>query len=249
MSDTIKLDINEDQSFAPEQFFNQQWKLYQKVLNNNYMGHQEIYNILHELLVNHFPKPFKMLDLGCGDASFTSQALLNTNIVSYLGIDLSVTALEIAKQNMAIMDCETNFIPADFSESVSELAQNQQNKFDAILISFALHHLQLEQKDSFIANLKNLLTSNGIFILIDIVRQETEERESYINRYLEGVQEYWSLLSPEEYWMVENHISSSDFPETQQTLQQISDKYGFSKLECLYSDRTDTTKLLCFYSA
>ena len=58
------------------------------------MGHREIYGVLHELLVSYFQKPFKMLDLGCGDASFTAQVLLDTNIVSYQGVDLSIgTAL------------------------------------------------------------------------------------------------------------------------------------------------------------
>ncbi|GAX43105.1 hypothetical protein NIES4075_41170 [Tolypothrix sp. NIES-4075] len=73
------------------------------------------------------------------------------------------------------------------------------------------------------SQLKSLLAPGGIFILIDVVREE-EDRESCLKHYLEGVQKYWSLLTPQEYSMVENHISSSDFPETQQTLQEISQK-------------------------
>ena len=84
---------NEKNSSDPSnEFFNEQWELYQKVLSNNYMGHREIYNVLHEFLVNYYNKPFKMLDLGCGDASFSSQALLDTKINSYCGIDLSEPA-------------------------------------------------------------------------------------------------------------------------------------------------------------
>ncbi|MDY7013154.1 MAG: ubiquinone biosynthesis protein UbiE, partial [Cyanobacteriota bacterium] len=62
-------------SISSNEFFNQQWQLYQKILFNNYMGHQEIYGVLHELLINDLKKPFSLLDLGCGDASFTAQAL------------------------------------------------------------------------------------------------------------------------------------------------------------------------------
>lgn len=246
MSGTTQLKSSEEASFGPQEFFNEQWKLYQKILNNNYLGHREIYCILHELLVSYFQKPFKVLDLGCGDASFTAQALLNTNIVSYEGIDISTPALEIAKQNMAIIQCDTTFTQGDFSEIVSQLVQNQQNRFDAILISFALHHLHLQQKDYLIGQLKSLLASGGIFILIDVVRQE-EDLESYLKRYLEGVQKHWSLLTPQEYSMVENHISSSDFPETQQTLQEISQKYNFTQFKCLYCDPHNSTQVLCFY--
>lgn len=60
----------DSQNIAPRsnELFNNQWILYQKILNNNYMGHQEIYDILHEFLLSNFQKPFKMLELGCGDA-------------------------------------------------------------------------------------------------------------------------------------------------------------------------------------
>lgn len=230
-----------------EEFFGKQWQIYQKVLNNNYMGHREIYRVLHSFLVNYFQKPFKLLDLGCGDASFTSKALLNTSISSYHGVDLSIPALEIAKENLAIIHCDTTLIPGDFSQLGSVLNSKQQNTFDAILMSFALHHQNIEQKYYFIEQLYHLLTNDGIFILIDIVRQQQEDRATYIQRYLDAVQQDWSLLTQEEYSMVEEHISSSDFPETQATLQEISEKIGFTRLECLYCDALNTTKLLCFY--
>ena len=42
-----QLKNSENESLLVEKFFNKQWKIYQKVLNNNYMGHNEIYAILH----------------------------------------------------------------------------------------------------------------------------------------------------------------------------------------------------------
>ncbi len=230
-----------------KEFFSKQWKIYQKVLNNNYMGHQEIYSVLHELLVSYFPKPFKMLDLGCGDASFISRALLNTNIVSYHGVDLSIPALEIAKENLDKVQCNTTLTQGNFFQLGSFLAPDSQNKVDVILISFALHHQHLEQKSSFIEQLQKFLISGGVLILIDIIRQPEEDRDTYIRRYLDGVQKYWSLINQEEYSMIEEHISSSDFPETQQALQEISQQSGFARFECLYRDPLNTTQLLCFY--
>jgi ubiquinone/menaquinone biosynthesis C-methylase UbiE len=235
------------ESLPVEEFFNKQWQIYQKVLKNDYMGHQEIYKILHEFLINHFQKPFKMLDLGCGDASFTTPALLNTNIASYYGVDLSITALEIAKENLKTIGCDTTLKQDNFSELVPSLLSDKQNKFDVIFISFALHHLNYQQKEEFINHLQKLLTPSGVFILVDIIRQEQEDRNSYIARYLNDVKKSWSLITLEEYSMIEEHISSSDFPETQGIFQEISQKSGFNQMECLYRDPLDTTQLLCFH--
>lgn len=234
------------QSVQSNEFFNKKWNLYQKVLKNNYMGHREIYGILHSLLTSYFQQPFSLLDLGCGDASFTSQALLNTTIATYQGIDLSEAALEIAHSNMMPLPCTTIFTQGDFSELVPELVKSL-DKFDVILASFAIHHLTLEQKDCIIGQIKSILKPDGVFILIDFVRTENEDREAYIRRYLDDVQQRWEELTPQEVSMVENHISSSDFPEDQETLYSLSRKYSFSQVECFYQDSLDTTQLLCFY--
>ncbi|MFM6283053.1 MAG: class I SAM-dependent methyltransferase [Dolichospermum sp.] len=108
-----QLKNSQNESLPVEEFFNKQWKIYQKVLNNNYMSHNEIYGILHKFLVSNFQKPFKMLDLGCGDASFTSLVLSNTNITSYHGVDLSIAALEIAQGNLENINCDITLIQGD----------------------------------------------------------------------------------------------------------------------------------------
>jgi hypothetical protein len=66
----------------PNELFNHQWQIYQKVLKHNYMGHQEIYQIWREFLNRFCQQPFKLLDLGCGDACFTSQFLRDSNLVA-----------------------------------------------------------------------------------------------------------------------------------------------------------------------
>jgi SAM-dependent methyltransferase len=234
-------------SVQPKEFFNEQWNVYQKVLINNYMGHREIYDVLHQLLLKQFPESFKMLELGCGDASFTAQALVDTNIVFYQGIDLSEVALKIAQKNLEAIAAEKILITGDLANFNSELPSQEAEQFDVIMTSFALHHLSLAQKDAVISKISNCLKTDGIFILIDVVRQDQEEREAYIRRYLDDVEQRWDRITPEEYLMVEGHISSSDFPETQETLRRLAIQHNFSRVDCLYCDRLDTTQLLCFY--
>ncbi|MBV9387848.1 MAG: class I SAM-dependent methyltransferase [Chroococcidiopsidaceae cyanobacterium CP_BM_ER_R8_30] len=247
MIELSQYERSEKPSTPSNEFFNEQWRLYQKVLNQNYMGHQEIYDVLHKFLGSYYNKPFKMLDLGCGDASFAAQALLDTTVNFYCGIDLSEPALEIARSNTAKLSGEKMFIHGNLFELVLQLSQNQEEQFDTILASFALHHLSLEQKDCLISQLPHLLKTDGVFLLIDIVLPIEEDRETYIRRYLENVRQYWSLLTPQEFFRVEEHISSSDFPETQETLYSLARKHHFSRVDCLYHDPLDTTQLLCFY--
>lgn len=248
MTDLNHLEQGGVSSARSNRLFNEQWQLYQKVLNNNYLGHREVYRILHEFLARYEQKPFKMLDLGCGDASFVAQALMNTTITFYQGIDLSKAALAIARDNMVLIHCQKMFIQGDFFELVPKLAKNQQDSFDVVLASFSLHHLTLEQKDYLMSQLLQLLKDNSVFLLIDPMCQEGESREAYLKRYLEWVQQEWSLLTSQEVLMVEDHISANDFPETQKTLRLIAQKHGFLKVDCLYQNLLNSTQLLCFYT-
>ena len=85
--------------------------------------------------------------------------------------------------------------------------------------------------------------------MIDVVRQAGEKRETFIGRYLENVRNRWSLLTPEEYEIVEEHISSNDLPETEETLRLLGRKHGFTRVERVYKDPLNTTQFLVFYRA
>jgi ubiquinone/menaquinone biosynthesis C-methylase UbiE len=231
-----------------DDYFTNNWKTYQKVLTNNYMEHQEIYGVLHKLLTDHCDRTFSLLELGCGDASLTVQALLNTNIADYTGIDLSATALEIAQRNMTQIKCGQTFIQDDISKVLEELTQSQKQSFDVIMTSFVLHHLNLAQKDKVIEQISHLLKPQGVLVLIDIVRQEEEDRENYVKRYLENMRQNWSALTSQEISSIENHISTYDFPETQTTWYQLAEKHNFMRVECLYKDTSDTAQFLCIYN-
>lgn len=231
----------------PCEYFNDNWQIYQKILQNNYIKHREFYNVLHEFLVHRVQKPFQLLELGCGDASMTVPALLGTSIQAYYGIDISQTAIAIAQDNLAVLPCPKTLIKGDFTALVPQLLGTQQKNFDIILASFSLHHLKLKQKYSLIGQLLQLLNWDGVLIFIDIIRQEAENRTTYIDRYLKNMHQNWTALAPQEILSIERHMTSSDFPETQKTLQQIALKQGFSWSECLYQDSLEFWQLLCFH--
>ncbi|XWK89704.1 MAG: class I SAM-dependent methyltransferase [Phormidium sp.] len=211
------------------------------------MKHQEIGDTLHHFLVNNFQNSFNLLDLGCGDASLSAEVLSNTMNASYQGVDLSESALNIARTTMKTIPGEHSFVQNNFINVVTELARNQTEKFDVILSSFSLHHLSSEEKDYLIGQLVQILKEKGVFILVDIVLKEQETRDNFLKRYLNYVLTEWNLITPEEYMVIENHITSSDFPETQETFQVLAKKHNFSRLECLHLNPLYTEQILCFY--
>jgi methylase of polypeptide subunit release factors len=70
---------------------------YSKLVDNDYLAHQAVRKVLHRVLLEQVNRPFRFLDLACGDASLTVAALQGTPVIHYHGIDLSAPALELAR--------------------------------------------------------------------------------------------------------------------------------------------------------
>jgi methylase of polypeptide subunit release factors len=102
---------------SPAALFQRQWRNYRKVVDNNYLFHREAYEQLHNLLIAEVAGPFDFLDIACGDASATIDALKGTQIAHYHGIDVSRSALEIAKETLRALSCPVNLSESDFVQA------------------------------------------------------------------------------------------------------------------------------------
>ena len=65
--------------------FQEQWQLYRKFVDNNYFYHREVYGQPHRILVDEAVWPFRFLDIACGDARATVDALKGTRVAHYTG--------------------------------------------------------------------------------------------------------------------------------------------------------------------
>jgi cyclopropane fatty-acyl-phospholipid synthase-like methyltransferase len=227
-------------------FFNDEWKLYQKILDNNYMQHQDIYDAVHNFIVDNWQQEsLRILDIGCGDASLMSHALLNTNVSFYCALDISDTAISIAQENMRLISCDQKFIQGDFCRQIPLLSKEKKDQFNLIITSFAFHHLSLEKKDYVFNQLKQLLSPEGIFIMIDLVCKNNESREIYIEKYLQTVKKKWLQLSFKELKLISNHMRNSDYPETIKTIETFAHKNGL-KLTNFLSQKEDDAQVILF---
>jgi hypothetical protein len=106
-----------------QSLFQQKWQIYRKVVENNYLSHREAYGWLHRILVGEVDRPFRFLDIACGDASATVDALKKTRITHYHGIDLCGEALVLASKTLEALPCPSTLDECDFVEALLDRPQ------------------------------------------------------------------------------------------------------------------------------
>ena len=226
---------NSDKQQTATEFFDS-WATYQKIIANNYMKHHELFTKLGELLSS-LPaeQSFKFLDVGCGDAFYVAKTLSALPRIEYFGIDSSEQALSAAKKNL--MDNEisqTSLIHGDLAMVLDEMALKSQ-KFDIILSSFCLHHYQTVEKLIIYQKIKEVLAENGLFITIDLFREENQSRHDYLSTTMEKFYRNLPKLTQSEISNLREHVESSDYPNTHSEMQETVLSLGFSNMTCYFS--------------
>ncbi|QUW20271.1 class I SAM-dependent methyltransferase [Sporosarcina sp. Marseille-Q4063] len=111
----------------------------------------------------------KVLDIGFGTGVLTSKLYENGHQID--GIDFSGEMIAIAQAKMPL----ANLIEWDISNGIPNEIITK--KYDAIVSSYALHHLTDEAKITFIQQLLPLLNDDGKIFIGDIAFQTREDLE------------------------------------------------------------------------
>ena len=225
---------------AKENFFDA-WAIYEEVLRRNYMFHDEIYRDVQQFLKNGYgPRPFTILDLGCGSARHLSQALRGSSVKSYVGYDLSAEALREAQRNLAAIDCPVDLHHGDLLEGL----RASDKQVDLIFASFALHHLSSDEKAAFFELAYAKLGAKGTLLLIDTMRDENENLKTYLDRYCAWMRAEWKTLSPQAMDAICDHVRDNDVPETPSVLRDMAACAGFAR--GVEINRFRSHHILCF---
>jgi ubiquinone/menaquinone biosynthesis C-methylase UbiE len=222
--------------------FRDQWQVYQKLVDNNYLSHREVRDILHRQLAETITRPFRFLDLACGDASMTVAALKETPVTEYHGIDLSAPALAMAKKTVESLACRARLEQNDFVPAIRE----RTDPADVVYIGLSLHHLQTpEDKRQFMRAVRSAIGDSGLFLIFEPASLEGETRPAYLERYETFINAAWTALTPAEKNILWTHVRTCDFPEQPSTWTQLGHDAGFSEVQDLF---TDTPQLLKVFS-
>ncbi|WP_172370615.1 class I SAM-dependent methyltransferase [Sporosarcina jiandibaonis] len=157
-----------------------------------FAGYKEILNtIFNEVMQT---KQSKVLDIGFGTGVLTSKLYENGHQID--DIDFSGEMIAIAQSKMP----QANLIEWDISNGLPE--EILTNKYDAIVSTYALHHLTDEAKITFIQKLLLLLNNDGQILIGDIAFQ-TRENLDKCRKESAG---YWD---DDEFYFVADEIYSA----------------------------------------
>ena len=154
-----------------------------------------------------------VLDIGFGTAALTSK-LYEKGCLIY-GQDFSTVMIGIAKGKMP----NARLFQGDFSEGLAEPLLQQ--KYDAIIAAYSLHHLIDGQKIGFLRSLFPLLNEGGCIYIGDIAF----ETRSSLRACMEKTGDEWD---PEEYYFVADELKRH-FPSMR--FEKISDCAGLITLQ------------------
>jgi tRNA (cmo5U34)-methyltransferase len=120
------------------------------------------------VLLDHVPRDVRrILDLGTGDGRLLAMLLRDRPAATGVGLDFSAVMLAAARERFA-GDARVELVEHDLTDALPELG-----RFDAVVSSMAIHHLEHERKRSLYAEAFHVLVPGGVFANFEHVAAPT----------------------------------------------------------------------------
>ncbi|MBC8487909.1 MAG: class I SAM-dependent methyltransferase [Bacteroidetes bacterium] len=117
-------------------------------------------DIIQNIVKSGRVKPCKAIELGCGTGNYV--IYLSSMDFNTTGVDISITAIEMAKKSATEKKIKCNFITADVLGEMAEIQSNYDFAYDWEL----LHHIFPEEREKYITNVYKLLNPGGKYLSV-----------------------------------------------------------------------------------
>ena len=161
----------------------EQWSMYDTVIQAGYMKHAELAAAL-SAWARRQAVPLRIVDLGCGDAWLATNAFRDANVEQYRGVDVAASAVERARNHVAILPRRAIVECDNLASFLRRLPDESAN---VVLASYSLHHFATQDKLKLIDEVHRILAPGGALLWIDAVRDDNENRATYINRLTQAM--------------------------------------------------------------
>lgn len=166
------------------------------------------------VLLEHLPEKLgRVLDLGTGDGRLLALVKTARPGVRGIALDFSPTMLEVVRARFAD-DRSVTVVASNMDAPLPELG-----KFDAIVSSFAIHHLTHDRKRSLYEEIYERLEPGGIFCNLEHVSSPTRALHEHFLRSLG--------IDPD------NEDPSNKLLDVETQLQWLRD-IGFDDVDCYW---------------
>ena len=174
-------------------------------------------------------KPKRVLDLGCGTGNLTALIAANFPEAEIYALDISP---DILKQCQKRFSNKTNIF---YIEQSFEELSFEDNYFDLIVSSIAIHHVNDNAKMNLYKKVNEILKPGGIFEFADQTYGATEEiYQTHLNRWKKAAFELGSTQENWEMWM--EHQKQHDFHSPVLWHIQQLEKYDFVNVDVLWKN-------------
>ena len=216
-----------------QSMFSEQWGIYMGVIDNNYMYHRELVDVVKEQ-VSRFAQS-SVLDLGCGDSHVIARSLGNDQEIVYCGVDSADMALEYAKAKLEKVRGEVNLVHEDLMSAL----KGMKGRYDIIISGYSLHHLDAEKKEECFSLIAKLLSDQGVFIFYDLEMKPDETPSQYIDRACQLMTSEWTKFDEKTLKDIREHVEENDLPENESFYLESFDRFGMSEVEKVFRDKDE----------